>query len=195
MRVLKGGKNDRLLYFSVDVSVTNWYNERNDIFFFSLTLLVMMEVVIMSSRQLVIFNINGEDFGIEVTQVKEIIRPVEIFKIPNTPEFVEGLINLRGKVHPVFNLRKRFNLPAQQFDDNTKIIIVNANDAVMGFIVDEVKEIIRVEEENIESSLQVLTDVKGRFVNGVAKTSDRIILLLDLSTTLSMKNEDVPVKA
>jgi len=195
LRVLKGGKNDRLLYFSVDVSVTNWYNERNDIFFFSLTLLVMMEVVIMSSRQLVIFNINGEDFGIEVTQVKEIIRPVEIFKIPNTPEFVEGLINLRGKVHPVFNLRKRFNLPAQQFDDNTKIIIVNANDAVMGFIVDEVKEIIRVEEENIESSLQVLTDVKGRFVNGVAKTSDRIILLLDLSTTLSMKNEDVPVKA
>ena len=144
----------------------------------------------MASQQLVIFNINGESFGIEITQVKEIIKPMEIFKVPNTPDYIEGLINLRGKVHTVFNLRKKFGLPSLEFDDNTKIIIVNVNSMMVGFIVDEVNEIVRVEDEDMETTPKALaTNVHSRYITGVAKIGDRIILNLDLSNALSLSEE------
>lgn len=141
----------------------------------------------MANKQLVVFSIHGEDFGVEITQVNEIIRPVEIFKVPNTPEFIEGLINLRGKVHTVINLRKRFKLPSHGFDDSTKIIMASVNSAIAGFIVDEVKEIVRVEEEDIENTPSALAGLKRKYVNGIAKTGDRIILMLDLNVALSME--------
>ena len=143
----------------------------------------------MAIRQLVIFKINDEDFGVEITQVKEIIKPMDIYKVPNTPDFIEGLINLRGMVHTVFNLRKKFNLPVKDFDDNTKIIIVNVNDLMVGFIVDEVNEIIRVDEENIEKTPQSVTTLDQKYLNGVAKFDDRLILLLDLTKVLSSSEE------
>lgn len=144
----------------------------------------------MASRQLVVFTVNNEEFGVEITNVREIIRPVEIFKVPNTPDYMEGLINLRGKVHTVFNLRKRFSLPANEFDENTKIIIVNINNLVTGFIADEVKEIIRVEDENIESASGILSEFKDRFINGVAKLGNRVVLLLDLENTFRIQGEE-----
>jgi purine-binding chemotaxis protein CheW len=144
----------------------------------------------MASRQLVVFTVNNEEFGVEITNVMEIIRPVEIFKIPNTPDYMEGLINLRGKVHTVFNLRKRFNLPANEFDENTKIIIVNINNLVTSFIADEVKEIIRVEDEDIESASGILSGFRDRFINGVAKLGNRVVLLLDLENTFRIQGEE-----
>lgn len=143
----------------------------------------------MASHQFVIFNINGENFGVGITQVKEIIKPMEIFKVPNTPSYIEGLINLRGKVHTVFNLRKKFNLPALDFDDNTKIIIVSVNSMLIGFIVDEVNEIVRVEDEDIESTPQAIASANSKYVTGVAKIGERIILILDLSKALSLAEE------
>jgi purine-binding chemotaxis protein CheW len=147
------------------------------------------EGVIMASRQLVIFNINDESFGVEITQVKEIIKPMDIFKVPNTPDFIEGLINLRGKVHTVFNLRKRFNLPSKALDDSTKIIIVNVNSMMVGFIVDEVNEIVRIEDESIENAPKVITSLNRKYISGVAKIGERIILLLDLSLVLTVEEE------
>ncbi|MCX7842182.1 MAG: chemotaxis protein CheW [Clostridia bacterium] len=150
----------------------------------------------MAGEQLVVFNINSESFGISITQVKEIIKPMEIFKVPNTPDYIEGLINLRGKVHTVFNLRKKFGLPNVAFDDNTKIIIVNVNSMTIGFIVDEVNEIIRVEDENIENTPKALmTGVNSRYLKGVAKTGERIILILDLANALSITEEAEAEKA
>ncbi len=78
----------------------------------------------MAVQQLVIFNVNNESFGVEITQVKEIIRPMDIYKIPNTPDYIEGLINLRGKVHTVFNLRKKFNLPDKSFELLSSIFLL-----------------------------------------------------------------------
>lgn len=144
----------------------------------------------MGVRQFVIFNLHSEDFGVEITQVKEIIKPLEIFKVPDTPEFIEGLINLRGKVHTVFNLRKRFGLPAKEFDDNTKIIIVSVNSLSVGFIVDEVNEIVRIDEENIETTPQIITSLNKKYLSGVAKLDDRIVLLLDLGNVLSFKEQE-----
>lgn len=150
-----------------------------------ITTYLSWEGVHVASRQFVIFNLNQENFGVEITEVKEIIKPVQIYKVPNTPEYIEGLINLRGKVHTVFNLRKKFSLPAREFDDNTKIIVVNVNSIMVGFIVDEVNEIIRVEDEDIEAAPQDITALNRRYISGIAKISEKIVILLDLARVLS----------
>lgn len=139
----------------------------------------------MATRQLVIFSVNNEEFGIDISQVNIIERPMDIYKIPNAPEYVEGLVNLRGKVHTVFDLRKRFNLPTKQFDENTKIIMANVNSTVVGIIVDEVKEITKVEDNDTEAVPKALFDMKSKYLNGIAKIGDRIILLLDLDAVLT----------
>jgi len=144
----------------------------------------------MASRQLVIFGINNEEFGIDISCVNSIEKPLEIFKIPNAPDFIEGLINLRGKVHTVINLRKRFNMPVREFDESTKIIIVNADSSVVGFIVDEVKEIIHVNDENIENTPSVISDLKEKFINGVAKIDGRVIIILNPVTVISIEDDD-----
>ena len=146
----------------------------------------------MSTRQLVVFSVNNEEFGVDVSQVNIIERRMDIFKVPNTPEFVEGLVNLRGKVYTVFNMRKRFGLPAKDFDDNTKIIMVNTGSAIVGLIVDGVNEIIKVEDQNIEAAPAVLEDIKRKFLNSIAKVDNRIIMLLNLETILTMEE---PAKA
>lgn len=139
----------------------------------------------MAARQIVIFGVNNQDFGVDINQVNIIERPMEIFKIPNTPDYIAGLINLRGKVHTVFDLRKRFGLEPKAFDESTKFIIANLNSSVIGFIVDEVKEIIHIEEENIENTPSILEGLDRKFISGIAKSGDKVIMLLDLEETLS----------
>lgn len=141
----------------------------------------------MATRQLVVFRINNEEFGVDVSQVNIIERRMEIFKVPNTPEYIEGLINLRGKVYTVFNMRKRFGIPARDFDDDTKIIMVNTSTTVVGLIVDSVNEIVKIEDENIETAPKVLEDKKSKFINSVAKVENRIIMLLNLDNVLSLE--------
>lgn len=144
----------------------------------------------MAIRQLVIFSVNDEEFGIDIEHVNIIERSLEIFKIPNTPEYIEGLVNLRGKVHTVINLRKRFNMPAKSFDENTKIIMVSTSSAVVGLIVDEVKEIVKLDDKDIENAPNVLEDLNKRYIDGVAKAGERVILLLNVDTVLAMDEKE-----
>lgn len=146
----------------------------------------------MATHQLVIFSVMDEEFGIDVGQVNIIERPLEIFKIPNTPSYIEGLVNLRGKVYTVLNMRKRFNMPVKETDDNTKIVMVNTGASIVGLIVDSVREIIRVDDQDMENAPKIIGDLKRRFINGVAKVNERIILLLDMESILS---EEEPAKA
>ena len=148
----------------------------------------------MASRQLVIFKVNNEDFGVEIGQVSSIEKPMEIFQIPNTPDYIEGLINLRGKVHTVFNLRKKFSLPVKEFDDNTKIVITNVNNLNLGFLVDEVNEIVRIEDESIEVTPKVISSVDKEYLKGIAKMGDRLVLLLDLGRVLSIAEAEAAQK-
>lgn len=138
----------------------------------------------MATRQLVVFSINDEEFGVDVSHVNIIERHMDIFKVPNTPDFVEGLINLRGKVYTVFNMRKRFGLPAKDFDDKTKIIMVNTGVTVVGLIADDVNEIIKVEDQDIESTPTALEAMKRKFIVSIAKVDNRNIMLLNLETIL-----------
>lgn len=140
----------------------------------------------MASRQFVIFRVNNEDFGVEISQVSSIEKPMEIFQIPNTPDYIEGLINLRGKVHTIFNLRKKFKLPVKEYDDNTKIVITNTNNLNLGFVVDEVNEIIKVDDDQIEETPKVIDGIDREYLKGVAKMGENLILLLDLGRVLSV---------
>ena len=143
----------------------------------------------MGIQQLIKFHVGDEAFGIEITQIYQILKPQEIFKVPNAPPFIEGLLNLRGTVLTVFNLRKRFNMPDRENDENTRIITVNVNDYLLGFIVDSVTEIVRVPDEEIESTPPSLVNFDRRFLSGVAKVEDKLILLLNLKEILTPDEE------
>lgn len=147
----------------------------------------------MAVQQLVKFHIADEVFGIEIRQIFKILKPQEIFKVPNTPPFIEGLINLRGKVLTVFNLRRRFNMPEKANDENTKILIVNNNDLLLGFTVDSVSEIVRVPDEEFVETPPELTSFDRRFLSGVAKVGEKLILLLNLDKILT-PDEELKVK-
>ena len=138
----------------------------------------------MGTRQLVVFTINSEEFGIEIDRINSIEKMLDIFKIPNTPDYIEGLVNLRGKVHTVFNLRKRFNMECPEFDENNKIIMANTSSSIVGIIVDEVKEIVKIEESDFEAAPQSLSNLKDKYLDGIAKIGPRIIMLLDLEKVL-----------
>jgi purine-binding chemotaxis protein CheW len=144
----------------------------------------------MAIRQFVIFLVGDEVFGVDISQAREIIKLQEMLRVPNTPPYIEGLINLRGKVLTVFNLRKRLGFNEQEFDENCKIIIVNYNDMAIGFTVDLVSEILRVPEENLEDTPPSIKCVDSRFLSGVAKIDDKLVLLLDLTRVLTPDEED-----
>lgn len=144
----------------------------------------------MSIRKYAVFVINEEEFGIAIERISIIERMLEIYKIPNTPEYVEGLANLRGKVHTIFNLRKRFHLPCPEFNDDTKVIIANTQDSVVGLIVDGVREIVKVEDSQFEPMPMELSGIKDRFLSGTVKMGDRLILILDIDKVIT--ETDVP---
>jgi purine-binding chemotaxis protein CheW len=148
----------------------------------------------MSTKQYVVFSIDGEEFGLSIENISSIERMLEIFKIPNAPDYIEGLANLRGKVHTIFNLRKRFNLPSTEFDDNTKIIIVNTSSAEIGIIVDEVHEIVKVDEDQFSPMPNALSNLKDKFLSGTAKIDDRLIMILDSEKVLSDKDAELIAK-
>jgi len=143
----------------------------------------------MAIQQLIKFSVADLDFGININQIFQIIKPQEVFKVPNTPPFIEGLINLRGKVLTIFNLRKRFSLPEKTADEDTKVLIVNMNDMLLGFTVDNVTEIVRINDEEIVDTPATLKDFEHRFLSGVAKLGEKLILLLDLKKVLTPDEE------
>ncbi len=147
----------------------------------------------MAIGQFVKFLVGNEEFGVNIKQVREIIKLQEFLKVPNTPAFIEGLINLRGKVLTVFNLRKRLGLKNHKFNDNSKIIIVDLNNIPIGFTVDLVSEIVRISDDNIENTPPSVTSIDKRFLSGVAKLDEKLILMLDLTKVLSTE-EEIKVK-
>ncbi len=141
--------------------------------------------------QMVSFVLNEEEFGVDILKVQEIIRIVELTRVPNAPHFVEGVINLRGRIVPVIDLRKRFGLPQNEFDKNSRIVIVAVNNLVVGFLVDKVKEVLRVPKAVIEPPPEITSTIHTDYIIGVAKLDDRLLIVLDLERILapSEKNE------
>ncbi len=135
--------------------------------------------------QLVSFNIGTEEFGIDILKVQEINRMVDITRVPRAPEFVEGIINLRGKVIPIIDVRKRFNMQLAEHDKNTRIVVVDIDGQIMGMVVDSVSEVLRIPASTIEPPPEVVSSIDSEYIRGVAKLDDRLLIHLDLSKILS----------
>jgi purine-binding chemotaxis protein CheW len=138
--------------------------------------------------QLVSFQVGGEDFGLDILRVQEIIRIQELTRVPNSPAFVEGVINLRGKVIPVIALRKRLGLDNQAHDKQTRIVVVEAKDTVLGFIVDSVSQVLRIPAGAVEPPPR-LGKLEREYVLGVGKMEDRLLILLDVDRLMSDAEE------
>lgn len=135
--------------------------------------------------QLVTFKIADEEFGVDILKVQEIIRMMPITKVPNAPPFVEGVINLRGKVIPVIDMRKRFGMPSSTHDSQTRIKVMDLQGQVVGFVVDAVSEVLRIKESTVEPPPPVVAGVGSEYMRGVGKLQDRLLILLDLDKLLT----------
>lgn len=136
--------------------------------------------------QLVIFAIGNEEFGVDIAQVREIVRLISITYLPKAPEFVEGVVNLRGQVVAVIDLAKRLVIPSKPRGENTRIVIVEIEGLTMGMIVDSVSEVLRLSSEQIEDVPSVIqTEVQEHYIYGVGKLKDRLLVLLDLKKVLT----------
>ncbi|NDY55632.1 purine-binding chemotaxis protein CheW [Desulfovibrio sulfodismutans] len=141
--------------------------------------------------QLVTFSIGEEEFGVDILKVQEIIRMMEITKVPRAPDFVEGVINLRGKVIPIIDLRKRFGLSTRDHDKHTRIIVIEINNMIVGFVVDSVSEVLRIPSNTVEPPPPVVSGLESEYISGVGKLEDRLLILLDLDRLLSGEERDV----
>ena len=139
--------------------------------------------------QLVSFNIGQEEFGLGIQSIQEINRMVEITRVPNSPEFVSGVINLRGKVIPIVNLRKRFGFPPKENDRNTRIIVVELGGMVVGFVVDSVSEVLRIPKNITEPPPSIVAGIGSEYITAVAKLDNRLLILLDLERFLKDKEK------
>ena len=143
----------------------------------------------MDEEQFVSFRVEGEEFGVGIHQVQEIIWLPEITRVPRAPYFVEGIVNLRGSVLPVVDMRKRFGFPPAEPTDSTSIVVVDVGDRKTGVIVDSVSEVLRISGESIEPPPPVIEGVDASFVKGVGKLDggQRMVIILDLDRVLSIE--------
>jgi len=134
--------------------------------------------------QLVSFKIGNEEFGVDILNVQEINKMTQITKVPNSPQFVEGVINLRGRVIPVIDLRTRLNLEKKEHDKDTRIIVVEMHTSTVGFIVDAVNEVLRIPVSITEAPPELVTGIDSEFIKSVGKLEDRLLILIDLNKIL-----------
>ena len=139
-------------------------------------------------NQYVIFRLGETEFGVEINQVLRIVRLMRITRVPRAPHFLEGLINYRGQVVPVVDLKKRLALDTgKPYDDKARILIVELEDQQIGMLVDAVAGISRLPDEIIEPPPEMVAQVNGVYLSGVAHEEERIVVLLDLSKVLTVE--------
>lgn len=134
--------------------------------------------------QLVGFRIGTETYGVQIGSVREIVRVPEITTVPNAPELIEGVINLRGKIIPVMDLRKRFGSVAVQQDKKNRILVVELDNKLLGLIVSSASEVLKIPPSEIEPPGTVFAEGESSYVTGVGKLKGRLIILLDIARLL-----------
>ncbi|MET3942808.1 purine-binding chemotaxis protein CheW [Paenibacillus sp. PvP094] len=149
----------------------------------------------MEELKVIVFKLGSEEYGIEVDKVQTIERMMPITRVPKTFSFVKGVINLRGVVIPVIDLRGRFSLPETEYTDQTRIVIVAVGDMQVGFIVDAANDVIDIKSSAIDSPPEVVGGVKARYLRGVAKLeNERLLIMLNLHEVLN-KSEVVQLES
>ena len=139
--------------------------------------------------QLVVFTLKQGDmvceYGVPITKVQEIITMAKPTKLPQAPAFVEGIINLRGKIIPIIDLKKRFQMGSSEFTTETRSVVVEVAGQTVGIIVDEVSEVLRISEDNIESAPAIVGGIAADYLTGVGKIDGRLLVLLDMDKILN----------
>ena len=141
--------------------------------------------------QFLTFTLNSEEYGIEILKVREIIGVMDITTVPQTPEFMKGVINLRGTVIPVVDLRLKFSMPEEEYTQETCVIVVEANNSQMGIIVDSVSEVLNIQNGEIEETPSFGQGIDTDFIMGLGKVKEGIIILLNIEQILSSEVMDV----
>jgi purine-binding chemotaxis protein CheW len=145
----------------------------------------MMKDTVANERQVALFELGGETYGLDIGTVHEIIRMQPITRVPKAPFYVEGVINLRGKVIPVVDMRKRFGLEASDRNKNNRIVVVAIAGTTIGIIVDAVTEVLRIPNASVEPASSIVTAGETDYLQGIAKLDERMVILLDLGRVLS----------
>lgn len=137
-----------------------------------------------TDQKLLTFSLGSEGYGVSILKVKEIIGMMDITPIPRTPEFVKGVINLRGKIIPVMDLRTKFGMPQQQYDERTCIIVaeilVHGVEKLLGIVVDMVSEVVTISADQIEPPPEYGNTVEHSAILGIGKIKDRVVIILDI---------------
>uniref|UniRef100_A0A7C5Z3F6 Purine-binding chemotaxis protein CheW n=1 Tax=Caldicellulosiruptor owensensis TaxID=55205 RepID=A0A7C5Z3F6_9FIRM len=139
-------------------------------------------------KQYVIFNVGDFSFGVDILEIVEIIKPSKIVKVPAMPQYVEGIIDVRGTSVPVYNLAKRLGIDSKA--ESQKIMIVELSKFQLGFLVDDVSEILKIEDDKIEKASENIRGIKRKFIDSVARVGDDMIIILDLKNVLTMEEEN-----
>jgi len=140
-----------------------------------------------ANRQLVVFVMAETEFGIDIRHVREVIRVPDVTPMPRTPQFIEGIINLRGRILPVLDLKKRFGLPAADETPLTRVMIVEWKGQTIGFLVDIVSEVLRVPASNVVRPPDMILTIAGQYLEGIVDVKDRLLILLDMERILDQE--------
>ncbi|MDB5069964.1 MAG: cheW [Candidatus Eremiobacteraeota bacterium] len=135
--------------------------------------------------QVVSFKLGSEEYGVDIAQVQEINRMVAVTHVPRAPQFMEGVINLRGQLIPIIDLRARFGMPRAEHTKNTRIVVTEIGTKRVGMVVDSVSEVLRLDVAQIEPAPEMITGVDTEYIRGVGKIEDRLIILLDLAKIIT----------
>lgn len=142
-----------------------------------------------AERQLVVFDLAGEIYGVNIETVREIIRMQAVTFVPDAPDFVEGVINLRGRVIPVIDLRRRFGLTVTEETNDSRVLVVDSEGEDLGVIVDAVTEVQRITEDSIEPVSNLVSTEQSEYIVGITKVEDQLIILLDLDRAIGNASE------
>ncbi|GGB30464.1 chemotaxis protein CheW [Lentibacillus populi] len=153
-----------------------------------------MENEAVLDKKVIVFQLKNEEYAVSVEQVGSIERIEPITRVPQTADFVKGVINMRGVVTPIIDLRKRFGIEEAEYSEATRIIIVYMDDIEVGLIVDAANDVIDIPESSIEPAPEVVGTVDVDYLEGVAKLKNRLLILLNLQKVLS-KNEIKQLKS
>jgi len=149
----------------------------------------MADEIALMEKQLVVFTLGEESFGVDIGTVREIIQMQEVTRVPGSRDAVEGVINLRGSVIPVVDLRKRFGLQEVERSREVRIMVISSEGQDVGMIVDSVAEVLRISSEAIEPPSTMITGSDSDYLLGIVKLADRLIILLDANCVLSGDNK------
>ncbi len=141
------------------------------------------------SMQLVSFHLADETYGVEITTIREIILMCEITKVPQTPHYIEGLINLRSSVIPVMDLRTFFGLPTGELTDASRIMVINVGERTMGVVVDGVDEVLRIQRDEIAPPPPTVACLGRDYLNGLVRLEEELLILLDIEKILGSESE------